>query len=137
MDEPHNPSAYVYSRAFFCLREAIHLPGPDPAPATLDERPFHVRPHPSSRLNPQRDFGQAGYDTGTSLITPFYTFAPENIAELLGQRRRWQVSNQIKTTFFPVRPSSSECAACLDKSLGELKVERNTPLHLDQPRQTR
>lgn len=40
---------------------------------------------------------QAGYDTKTSLITQFYTFAPENLAELLGQRRRWQVSKTTAT----------------------------------------
>ncbi|CAM9457889.1 unnamed protein product [Pylaiella littoralis] len=33
---------------------------------------------------------RAGYDTKTCLVTRFYTFAPQDLAELLGQRRRWQ-----------------------------------------------
>ncbi|CAM9418859.1 unnamed protein product, partial [Discosporangium mesarthrocarpum] len=33
---------------------------------------------------------RAGYETKVSMITRFYTFSPETLAELFGQRRRWQ-----------------------------------------------
>lgn len=33
---------------------------------------------------------RAGYDTKVCVVTRFYTYAPETLAELMGQRRRWQ-----------------------------------------------
>ena len=36
---------------------------------------------------------QAGYATKTSAVPYFHTFAPETLSELMGQRRRWQVSD--------------------------------------------
>ncbi len=57
--------------------------------------------------------GQAGYDTKTSLITRFYTFAPETLAELLGQRRRWQVSMKSVEIGLPRCPPTTDSTAGL------------------------
>lgn len=60
-----------------------------PEVTTGSLRRAHFSHHPHANV-----CAQAGYDTKTSVVPRFYTFAPETLAELVGQRRRWQVRQE-------------------------------------------